>query len=73
VQTTVIGHQAKQEHGVIGVRPGSGGATPNLPIGTRLRILPNHACATAAQHQRYYVVPEQAGAELMTWERFGGW
>lgn len=65
--------QANQEHGVIGVRPGSGGSLPNLPIGTRLRILPNHACATAAQHQRYHVVPEQAGAALMTWERFGGW
>jgi D-serine deaminase-like pyridoxal phosphate-dependent protein len=65
--------QANQEHGVIAVRPGSGGTMPDLPYGTRLRILPNHACATAAQHQRYHVLPKQPGAPLMTWERFGGW
>ena len=65
--------QTNQEHGVIAVRPGSGGTMPDLPDGTRLRILPNHACATAAQHQRYHVLPETDGAPLMTWERFGGW
>lgn len=65
--------QTSQEHGTIAVRSGSGAAMPNLPVGTRLRILPNHACATAAQHQRYHVLPEQSGAPLMVWERFGGW
>lgn len=64
--------QANQEHGVVAVRPGSGGTMPDLPQGTLLRILPNHACATAAQHGRYHVLPEQGGA-LATWERFGGW
>lgn len=65
--------QANQEHGVIAVRDGSGGIMPDLPLGTQLRILPNHACATAAQHQRYHVIPAQANAALLTWERFGGW
>lgn len=65
--------QANQEHGVIARRPGFDGAVPELPVGTRLRILPNHACATAAQHQRYHVIPETAGADLLTWARFGGW
>ncbi len=65
--------QANQEHGVIAVRPGSDAVMPDLPVGTRLRILPNHACATAAQHQQYHVVPEQAGAPLLEWPRFGGW
>ncbi|WP_324753464.1 alanine racemase [Roseovarius sp. Pro17] len=65
--------QTSQEHGTIAVRPGSGAAMPDIPVGMRLRILPNHACATAAQHQRYHVLPEQAGAPLMVWERFGGW
>ncbi|MFP7571075.1 DSD1 family PLP-dependent enzyme [Marivita sp. S2033] len=65
--------QANQEHGIIALRHGSDGTMPDLPIGTRLRILPNHACATAAQHQRYHVIPETPGAPLMTWERFGGW
>lgn len=40
---------ANQEHGIITLRPGSLGVTPELPVGTQLRILPNHACATAAQ------------------------
>ena len=73
VRPGLIMIQANQEHGVIARRPDFGGAVPELPVGTRLRILPNHACATAAQHQRYHVIPETAGADLMTWARFGGW
>ena len=65
--------QANQEHGVIAARPDYCGAIPELPVGTLLRILPNHACATAAQHERYYVVPLNADAELLEWSRFGGW
>ncbi|OLU34881.1 alanine racemase [Pseudomonas sp. PA15(2017)] len=61
-----------QEHGVIAVRPGSDGALPDLPVGTLLRILPNHACATAAQFDRYAVIPLE-GSDLKTWQRFGGW
>ncbi len=64
---------ANQEHGTITVRAGSGGKLPDLPVGTRLRVLPNHACATGAQHSRYNVVPAQAGQPLMQWERFSGW
>jgi len=43
-----------------------------LPVGTLLRILPNHACATGAQHERYRVLGE-AGRVEETWERFSGW
>lgn len=63
---------ANQEHGIIALRPGTGGTAPDLPVGTQLRILPNHACATAAQHDRYHVLPASGGA-LQTWPRFGGW
>lgn len=65
--------QANQEHGVIARHPDFQGDVPEFPVGTRLRILPNHACATAAQHQRYHVLPETPGAELVEWPRFGGW
>lgn len=65
--------QANQEHGVIARRPGSDAQMPEFPVGTRLRILPNHACATAAQHQQYHVIPDEAGAPLGLWPRFGGW
>jgi D-serine deaminase-like pyridoxal phosphate-dependent protein len=59
-----------QEHGVIAHR--SGGKAPSLPVGTRLRILPNHACATAAQHDAYHVV--RNGPEIVArWPRFAGW
>jgi D-serine deaminase-like pyridoxal phosphate-dependent protein len=65
--------QANQEHGIIVLRPGSQAALPDLPIGARLRILPNHACATAAQHEAYEVV-DSADLEIeATWPRVRGW
>lgn len=67
----VIG--ANQEHGIIAVRPGSGGVLPELGLGDRVRILPNHACATAAQHQAYHVVRGAAHRVEEMWPRFGGW
>ena len=65
--------QANQEHGVIARHPDFKGTIPALPVDTQLRILPNHACATAAQHGCYHVLPKEAGAPLMKWSRFGGW
>jgi D-serine deaminase-like pyridoxal phosphate-dependent protein len=64
---------ANQEHGIITVRPGSGGALPDLAIGDRVRILPNHACATSAQHRAYHVVRGSSGKVEAEWPRFGGW
>jgi D-serine deaminase-like pyridoxal phosphate-dependent protein len=58
---------------VVARRPGTSAALPDLPIGTRLRILPNHACATAAQHASYHVLPAVPGTALADWPRFGGW
>jgi D-serine deaminase-like pyridoxal phosphate-dependent protein len=67
---------ASQEHGTLTARDGAG--LPDLPIGTRLRILPNHACATAAQHRGYHVVDgtrrtDRAPAIEAFWERVTGW
>ena len=64
---------ANQEHGIITVRPGSNGVLPDLAIGDRVRILPNHACATGAQHGRYHVVRGNSDAVEAEWPRFGGW
>lgn len=64
--------QTSQEHGTIAARPGSGAKVPDLAPGTLLRILPNHACATAAQHGGYHVVRADGG-KMAYWERFGGW
>ena len=63
---------ANQEHGIIAHRDGNNGKTLNLPIGAKLRILPNHACATAAQHARYQVLNDTA-AVADVWERISGW
>ena len=65
--------ESNQEHGIITVRPGSTRCLPELPIGERVRILPNHACATAAQHRAYHVVRGASPQVEAKWERFGGW
>jgi D-serine deaminase-like pyridoxal phosphate-dependent protein len=68
----LIVSDASQEHGIISVRPGSHQALPELAIGTRLRILPNHACATGAQHDQYHVI-RGGGDVVATWPRIRGW
>ncbi len=64
---------ANQEHGIVGASDGSAAAdiAQRLPLGTRLRILPNHACATGAQHDHYHLV--QGTQVQQTWPRFSGW
>lgn len=62
---------ANQEHGVLARRGGGALDFARFPIGSRVRVLPNHACATAAQHGEYHVVREGRVADV--WERFGGW
>jgi D-serine deaminase-like pyridoxal phosphate-dependent protein len=62
---------ANQEHGIVAHRGTGAIDFSRFPIGTRLRVLPNHACATAAQFAEYQVLREGRPAEV--WERFGGW
>jgi D-serine deaminase-like pyridoxal phosphate-dependent protein len=63
---------ANQEHGII-----SRTGTPDVdivkrfPVGTALRILPNHACATGAQFPEYQALDKQG--KIQTWTRFYGW
>lgn len=42
----------------------------DLPIGTRVRVYPNHACLSAAMFDRYYV--EEDGAIVEEWPRLRG-
>jgi D-serine deaminase-like pyridoxal phosphate-dependent protein len=61
-----------QEHGVLRRVDGvDTGIAARFPIGTRLRVLPNHACATGAQHPAYQAVTP--GGEVEAWPRFYGW
>jgi D-serine deaminase-like pyridoxal phosphate-dependent protein len=48
----------------------------NLPVGSRVRVLPNHACITAAAYDRYYVVDSEldGGKTVVdTYDRINGW
>jgi D-serine deaminase-like pyridoxal phosphate-dependent protein len=65
--------EANQEHGIIALRTGSSATLPDMPIGTRVRILPNHACSTAAQHGEYQVVRGSSPQVEAVWPRFSGW
>lgn len=60
-----------QEHGIITSRSGELDFD-RFPVGGRLRILSNHACATAAAYDRYFVT--NGGDEIVgVWERINGW
>jgi D-serine deaminase-like pyridoxal phosphate-dependent protein len=65
--------RATQEHGALALREGSNETLPDLPVGTLVRLLPNHACATAAQHDRYHLLDEDGKRITAVWPRFGGW
>ena len=63
-----------QEHGKVTSK------TPipfdRLPIGSKVRVLPNHACMTAAAYDQYYVVDglsEDPAQIIAEWGRCNGW
>lgn len=62
---------ANQEHGVISISTADVDITQRFPIGSRLRILPNHACATGAQFPEYQAV--DALGQVQPWGRLYGW
>jgi D-serine deaminase-like pyridoxal phosphate-dependent protein len=78
---------ANQEHGIAAFTSPSGatGFTPPIgaaaspgddistrfPIGMRLRVLPNHACATGAQYPSYQAL--SADGDTEEWPRQYGW
>jgi D-serine deaminase-like pyridoxal phosphate-dependent protein len=63
---------ANQEHGIMARRAGGPDGTTPLPVGTLVRIMPNHACSTAAQYPHYNVLGS-GGLVTATWQRFSGW
>jgi D-serine deaminase-like pyridoxal phosphate-dependent protein len=56
------------------VRPADAAPLPfgDLPIGARVRVLPNHVCMTAAMYDRYHVV-DGGTAVVAEWTRINGW
>jgi len=59
-----------QEHGEI--RGVSDAQFDALPIGARIRILPNHACMTAAMYDEY-LVTDGDSTVATRWSRINGW
>ena len=60
------------EHGIVSRREAvDPGIARRLPVGSQLRILPNHACATGTQFSEYDVVSGAGAAQQ--WRRFDGW
>jgi len=63
------GRSLSQEHGKIQ------GATPidysALPVGTKLRVVPNHSCLSAALFDRYHVFRGDAAVD--EWKPVRGW
>jgi len=68
----VIVRAVNQEHGIVALRDGRPLPPGRFRIGERLRILPNHACATAAQFEHYELVGEPTLAG-QRWPRMRGW
>ena len=63
---------ANQEHGIVARRDGAELNAESFPIGALLRIMPNHACATAAQFDQYHVVRGGQSVEAI-WPRINRW
>ena len=59
-----------QEHGLVRAMEGD---LPfdELPVGARVRVLPNHVCMTAAMYDRYHLVED--GSRVGEWTRTNGW
>jgi D-serine deaminase-like pyridoxal phosphate-dependent protein len=72
VQDDMIVIDTNQEHGIIAQRKGTLFDDAPFALGSNLRILPNHACATAAMHDRYWVV-DGTTEVVDVWTRINGW
>jgi D-serine deaminase-like pyridoxal phosphate-dependent protein len=65
--------EANQEQGILAMRSGSAASLPELRVGSLVRILPNHACATTSQHRRYNVIQSSSNQVAAEWPIFRGW
>lgn len=73
--TVLTGYQlvgANQEHSILAhTGEVDSDIVARFPVGSRVRILPNHACATGAQFGHYYAIAADGGIE--EWSRLQGW
>ncbi|KAL2005098.1 hypothetical protein VTN00DRAFT_2948 [Thermoascus crustaceus] len=66
-----------QEHGILAPRTTDPKEKEELvnkvPVGARVRIIPQHACITGAMYDSYIVVDEDEGECVDEWVRCRGW
>jgi len=68
----LIVSSTNQEHGIISHRSKKEIAWESFGIGSMVRILPNHACATGAMYDRYNIT--DGFTEIIdVWHRINGW
>jgi len=68
--------RVSQEHGIVAAPDGGLVPFESLAPGTRVRVLPNHACFTAAAYDRYHVIDGGSPAAddvIAVWPRVNGW
>ena len=71
VQPRLTVTKVNQEHGFVEAADGKP-PFDAFPIGSLVRVMPNHACMTAAAYDRYLVVAD--GDEVAeVWQRTNGW
>ena len=63
--------EVHQEHGEVHNVPQS--VFDQLHVGSKVRILPNHVCMTAAMYDRLLVVDDDAQIVQAVWSRTNGW
>lgn len=60
-----------QEHGLI--RGPARLPFEQLPLGAKVRVVPNHACMTLDAHEQIHVIDSQRGVVVDVWEKTTGW
>ena len=65
--------EVHQEHGLIAGLDMGEDVPDQFPVGTRVRILPNHACLTAAPYGLYHLVRSGNTCVLGVWPKATGW
>ena len=60
-----------QEHGEVSAKAPL--PFDELSVGSRVRVLPNHVCMTAASYERYYVTDGVGTEVLDEWHKASGW
>ena len=69
---TIVEAFTEKKHGIIEAAAGDRLKPEDLPVGTHLRIMPNHACPTAAPYEKLLLVNEE-GRVTAALDHVRGW